>query len=259
MVWGVSFIIQSTLTCRLLGWLSGKKSACQFRRHRRRAFDLLVRKIPWRRKWKPTPVVLLKESHGQRSLAGCTMGLQRDRPSWACMHTDGINQSLPRQQQRKLWILICKDDSYYLDLWSGYKIHFYQFAWGKNISVTLFYHTMGTKCWVVLSEISPINYNMIDNYWAFTFPSFFKFFFYKQSLVHIPSIPRACMHAMLLQSCLTLCDPMDCSLPDSSVHGSLQARILEWVAMPFSRGSSWPRGRIHISYTSSVGPHVLYH
>ena len=38
------------------------------------------------------------------------------------------------------------------------------------------------------------------------------------------------------QSCLTLCDPMDCSPPGSSVHGILQARILEWVAMPSSRG-----------------------
>ena len=43
------------------------------------------------------------------------------------------------------------------------------------------------------------------------------------------------------QSCLTLCDPMDCSLPGSSVHGILQARILEWVAISFSRGSSQPR------------------
>ena len=40
------------------------------------------------------------------------------------------------------------------------------------------------------------------------------------------------------QSCLTLCDPMDCSLPGSSVHGILQATILEWVAISFSRGSS---------------------
>ena len=41
-------------------------------------------------------------------------------------------------------------------------------------------------------------------------------------------------HAKLLQLCLTLCDPMDCSLSGSSVHGILQARILEWVAIPFS-------------------------
>ena len=43
-----------------------------------------------------------------------------------------------------------------------------------------------------------------------------------------------------LQSCPTLCNPRDCSPPGSSVHGILQARILEWVATPFSRGSSTP-------------------
>ena len=43
------------------------------------------------------------------------------------------------------------------------------------------------------------------------------------------------------QSCPTLCDPVDCSLLGSSVHGILQARILEWVAISFSRGSSRPR------------------
>jgi len=42
------------------------------------------------------------------------------------------------------------------------------------------------------------------------------------------------------QSCPTLFDPMDCSLPGSSVHGILQPRILEWAALPFSRGSSQP-------------------
>ena len=49
------------------------------------------------------------------------------------------------------------------------------------------------------------------------------------------------VHAKLLQSCPTLCDPMDCSLLGSTVHGILQARILEWVAMPSSRESSGPR------------------
>ena len=45
---------------------------------------------------------------------------------------------------------------------------------------------------------------------------------------------------LAIQSCLTLCDPMDCSPPGSSVHGILQARILEWIAIPFSRESSQP-------------------
>ena len=46
------------------------------------------------------------------------------------------------------------------------------------------------------------------------------------------------LHAKSLQSCLAFCDPLDCSLPGSSVHGILQTRILEWVPVPSSRGSS---------------------
>ena len=53
------------------------------------------------------------------------------------------------------------------------------------------------------------------------------------------------------QLCPTLCDPMDCSPPGSSVHGVLQVRILEWVAIPFSRGSSQPRVRTHVSCLAS--------
>ena len=49
------------------------------------------------------------------------------------------------------------------------------------------------------------------------------------------------MSAKSLQSCLTLCDPMDCTGPGSSVHGIFQARILEWVAISYSRRSSQPR------------------
>ena len=50
-----------------------------------------------------------------------------------------------------------------------------------------------------------------------------------------------CVCVLVSQLCPTLCDPMDCSPPVSSVHGILQARILEWVAISFSRGSSPPR------------------
>ena len=49
------------------------------------------------------------------------------------------------------------------------------------------------------------------------------------------------------QSCLTLCDPIDCNLLCSSVHRILQARILEWVAIPFPKGSSWPRDQTQVS------------
>ena len=53
---------------------------------------------------------------------------------------------------------------------------------------------------------------------------------------------------LVAQLCPTLCNPMDCSPPDSSVYGSLQARILEWVAMPSSRGSSRPRDQTQVSH-----------
>ena len=52
---------------------------------------------------------------------------------------------------------------------------------------------------------------------------------------------------LLNQSCPTLCDPMDCSLPDSSVHWIQQARMLEWVATSFSRGSPGPRNQTWVS------------
>ena len=56
-----------------------------------------------------------------------------------------------------------------------------------------------------------------------------------------------CICAKSLQSCLTLCNPMDCGPPGSYVPGILQAGLLEWVAMPSSGGSSQPRDQTHIS------------
>ena len=56
-----------------------------------------------------------------------------------------------------------------------------------------------------------------------------------------------CVHVQL---CPTLWDPMDCSLPGSSVHGVFQVRILEWVAISSSRGSSRPRDQTYVSYIS---------
>ena len=72
------------------------------------------------------------------------------------------------------------------------------------------------------SELRNWDYIMLQS-WTFVF--FFSF---------------VSMLVLVAQSCLTLCDSADCSLPGSSVHGILQARILEWVAIPFSRGSSRP-------------------
>ena len=65
-----------------------------------------------------------------------------------------------------------------------------------------------------------------------------------------------CHCCLVAKSCLTLCDPMDCSPPGSSVHGILQARVREWGAMPSSRGPSPPRDWTH---GPCIGEQVLHH
>ena len=85
-------------------------------------------------------------------------------------------------------------------------------------------------------------------------------------IVSIIPFATHCMHAKSLQSCLTLCDLRDCSLPGSYVHSILQARILKWVAMPPSRGSSQPRDWTHVPVAPAlqavslplVGPCCLF-
>ena len=67
-----------------------------------------------------------------------------------------------------------------------------------------------------------------------------------------------CMRAKSLQLRLTLCDPMECTFPGSSVHGILQARMLECVCMSSSKRSSRPRDQTRVSYVSCIGRWVLY-
>ena len=88
---------------------------------------------------------------------------------------------------------------------------------------------------------------------SFPFSSFHFLYTEKKKYIYIY------MHTKLLESSLTLCNLMDCSLHGSSVHEVLQARILECIAMLSSKGSSQPRDRTHISYASCIGRQVLYH
>ena len=68
-----------------------------------------------------------------------------------------------------------------------------------------------------------------------------------------------CVYTRSLQKCPTLCNLMNHSPPSSSVHGILQARILEWVAIPFSRGSSRPRGQTQVSHIAGIFLYPLSH
>ena len=83
-------------------------------------------------------------------------------------------------------------------------------------------------------------------------PSFFPWSF-SQGNLNTPSV-----RTKLLQSCLTFCDPLDCSPPGSSVHGILQARIPKWVAISSPRGSFPSMDQTRISFVSFIGRQVLY-
>ena len=76
----VLFIYFLVIPFQLPRWLSGKESVCQCSRHRRPRFNPWVKKIPWRRKWQPTPVFLPGKFHGQRSLVGYS--------PWGCKESD---------------------------------------------------------------------------------------------------------------------------------------------------------------------------
>ena len=77
---GFLFQIFSNHISRLPRCLSSKDATCQYRRRKRRGFDPCIRKIPWRRKWQPSPVFLPGKSHGQRSLVGYS--------PWGCKELD---------------------------------------------------------------------------------------------------------------------------------------------------------------------------
>ena len=89
--------------------------------------------------------------------------------------------------------------------------------------------------------------------YAFSFCSFNLWHLWFETDINYNSVSKFLIcwtkvKVKVTQSCPTLCDPMDCSSPGSSVHAVLQARILEWVAVPFSRGSSQPRDENQVSH-----------
>ena len=103
------------------------------------------------------------------------------------------------------------------------------------------------KNWLITVDNTDIIYLLV-------FQMFYWLHIYWSWLSPVLFLLYACMHT---QSFPTLCNPMDCSLPGCSVYGIFQARILEWVANSFSRGSSWPWDGTCISCVSCTGRQVL--
>ena len=117
------------------------------------------------------------------------------------------------------------------DMWWRVDEHAILTAWKSLASSSKWMH----KRWLMHFHLLP--HNVSFNLWT-------------QQCFRTDACPQTNKGSVCAQSCPTLCDLRDCSPPGSSVHGILQARILERVAMPSSRASSPPRDGTHVSYVS---------
>ena len=183
----------------------------------------------WRRQWHPTPLLLPGKSHGRRSLVGCS--------PW------GLEES---------------------DMTERLHFHFSLSCIGEGNSNPLqcscLENPRGGRAWWAavygvaqsrtrLKRLSSSSSKVRD--WQkrkgrFSVRRIFNSFPFSQSILVIILLLCVCM-CLVTQLRLALCDLMDCSRPGSSVHGILQARVLECVAISFSRGSSSPREQICVS------------
>ena len=106
-------------------------------------------------------------------------------------------------------------------------------------------HLVVNNCSHCYAPISPFVYLHLNDPFFFQFNGALTDFLGKIKLTRSKTSLE--VESEVAQSCPTLCNPMDCSLPGSSIHGILQARVLDWVAISFSRGSSQPRDRTWVS------------
>ena len=109
-----------------------------------------------------------------------------------------------------------------------------------------------SECWV----LSQLFHSFLDHFCLNDYFAYFSFCGWEWS-AKTSNLDCGCVCVFNAQSCPTLSAPIDCSPPGSSVHGILQTRIPEWVAMPFSRGSSWPRDQTCISCVSYTAGRFL--
>jgi len=110
-----------------------------------------------------------------------------------------------------------------------------------------------TRVYILL--LSPLTFVLLRTYYCWYYSNVFLIFYKILKNLLEKAVQGLCSVA---QSSLTLCNPLDYSLPGSFVHGLFQAGILEWVAISSSSGSSWPRDQTCVSLVSCIGRQILY-
>ena len=121
-----------------------------------------------------------------------------------------------------------------------------------NILILLAYNWFVVMCYFQVNRLIQLYIHTSVLFWILLLTLYFlePFWFtgiFRRRYRYFLYSPHTCLKVLVTQLCPTLCDPMDYSLPGLSVSGILQARILEWVAIPFSKGPSRPRGRTWVS------------
>ena len=205
---------------------------------------------PLSRKGQPSPELLPGEFHRQRSLA------VYNHSSWGCKELDVTEQQCCYQAcihsvcdlKKKVFICLALLGLSWgmQDLVPKPGTEIQSLHWGQGVSAPNHWtNHQGSPCLCLLINKSSRDRGnkMMEESVDMEYMSLPGYLRTKSSrrVILMVLYVCACMHAKSLQLCLTLCNPMDCSQPGSSVHRVLQARILGWVAMPFSRGSSWLR------------------
>ena len=136
---------------------------------------------------------------------------------------------------------------YSLDLWSCFTDPTKYSRMGSRTWLSLFSHLSYHSVWSTLKE------HLVNLYWSCS-----KKLIQKSYVIWTGSqranlmVLRLCVPIKLLQWCPTLCDPRDCGPPGFSVHAILQARVLEWGAMPSSKGSSQSMDGTHVSMSAAL-------
>ena len=181
--------------------------------------------LNWRRKWHPTPVLLPGKSHGWRSLVGCSPWGRWESDTTERLHFH-FSLSCTREGNGNPLQCSCQENP--RDGWAW---------WAAVYGVA--------QSWTRLKRLSSSSSMLLNigdqDKWNLSLP---YSIFPASGAVFVVVV-------LVTKSSLTLCDPMDCGMPGSSVHGISQAKVLEWVAISFSRGSCYP-GIEPWSLTSSV-------
>ena len=197
-----------------------------------------VRKIPWRRKWQPTPVFLPGEPHGWRRLVVYSLWCRKESDSTERLHFH-----------------------YYLHKCGRIAVRF-------NTLVKKHKNFLGSKIYFpaihpnICPSIHPSNHPPIHSHIPF-YVTLHPSSHYKAGTWGQQGWSEECLtYSKLATGCecsvvFNFCDPMDYNPPGSSIHGTSQVRILEWVAISFSRGSAQPRDWTCVSCVSCIGRWIL--